>query len=118
MRHPPLTRHFPGRWDPGFNPNNVGVETHKSESSPKSQGGAGVKRGPCFLCRQMGHYWREYPMMECDIGWEVHPTGRAKADRNLPSHCLDHRLVTVLLDTRSSISMIRAHLVPEDRPPL
>lgn len=60
-------------------------------------------------------------MIEFDIGWEVHPTGWAKADHNppltLPVHQGCH-LITALLDTGSSVSMIRAHLVPGDRPPL
>lgn len=39
-------------------------------------------------------------MMECDIGWEVHPTGHAKAARNLSSAMLIHvgqQVVTALL---------------------
>lgn len=57
-------------------------------------------------------------MMECDIGWEVHPMGRAKADHNPPLPFpvrLGRRVVTALLDTGSSVLMIRAHLVPDNR---
>lgn len=60
-------------------------------------------------------------MIECDISWEVHPMGRAKADHHPPFTIpvqLGRRIVTALLDTGSSISMIRAHLVPNNKPTL
>lgn len=45
--------------------------------------------------------------------------GRAKADHNspfsIPVH-LGRRVIMALLNTGSSISMIRAHLVPDNRP--
>lgn len=59
--------------------------------------------------------------MECNIEWEVHSTGQAKADQNPPLTIpvrMGQRVVTSLLDTGSSISMIRAHLVPDNRPTL
>lgn len=58
-------------------------------------------------------------MVECDIHWEVHPTGRDKADQNLPLTIpvqLGRHVVMILLDTGISVSMIRAHLVSKNRP--
>lgn len=56
--------------------------------------------------------------MECEIGWEVHPTGRVHS-RNTPPLTVPIRLgqktITALLDTGSSVSLIRAHLVPTGR---
>lgn len=57
--------------------------------------------------------------MECDIGWEMDPTGQAEASQN-PSLTVPmwtgQKLVMAILDMGSSVSMIQAHLVPDNWP--
>lgn len=59
--------------------------------------------------------------MECDIGWEVHPSGWAQASKHplltIPVR-IGHRVIMALLDTGSSVSMVRSHLVAEGWHPL
>lgn len=57
-------------------------------------------------------------MMECNIGWEVHLVGWAKADHNTTLTLPINLVVTALLHTGSFVLMMRAHLVPNDRPTL
>lgn len=87
----------------------------EGKASPKNPGSGII---PCYLCCQMGHLCHKCPLMERDIGWDVYPTGCARAGWNppltVPIH-IGQRLVMALLNTGSSISMIRALLVPQDR---
>lgn len=65
----------------------------------------------------MGNFCRDFPQMQCDIGWEGHPTGQIHPPL-MASVWLGRRTVTALLDTGSSVSLIRAHLVPQGQPVL
>lgn len=55
-------------------------------------------------------------MMECDMSCEVYPTGLTPTPHPLtiPIH-ISQWVVTALLNTGSLVSMVRAHLVPENR---
>lgn len=67
----------------------------------------------------MGHLRREGPMMECDIGWEVHPPGPVRPNKPPPLTTpvrLGKKFISSLLDTGSSVSLIQTHLVPQDCP--
>lgn len=58
-------------------------------------------------------------MMECDIRWEVHPFDRISANKPPPltvPMLLGQRIVIALLDMRSPVSLVRAHLVPQGKP--
>lgn len=59
--------------------------------------------------------------MECDLGWEVHPSGHLRSGKMPPLTVpirLGHKTVTVFLDTGSSVSLVRAHLIPLTQPVL
>lgn len=66
----------------------------------------------------MGHLQQECPLLQCDIGWEIHLSSHLCPGKTLPLTVLvrlGHKTVTALLDTGSSVSLIRAHLIPQDR---
>lgn len=57
--------------------------------------------------------------MECEIGWEVHPSGQPRPHKprllTVPVK-MGRQTVTALLDTGSSVSLIRAQLFPQTEP--
>lgn len=55
------------------------------------------------------------------IGWEVHPLDHTQMNKPPPLTVpvqLGKKTVTALLDMGSSVSLVRAHLVLQDRPVL
>lgn len=56
-------------------------------------------------------------MMECEIAWEVHPYDHSRLNKPPPMMVpvqLGKRTVTALLNMGSFVSLVRAHLVPQD----
>lgn len=99
----------PWGWDLPLDYGGPVLETSQLEAElPQSQSPL-QGPGPCFACCQMGHQKSDCSMMECNIRWEVHPTGHTKTARNpswtVPA-CFGQWVATVLLDTGSSISMV------------
>lgn len=78
-----------------------------------------TQSGQCYSCGQMGHLCHECPMMECEIGWEVNPLDHTCTNKSplltVPVR-LGKKTITTLLDIGSYVSLVRAHLVPQDRP--
>lgn len=67
----------------------------------------------------MGHLRLECPLMECDLGWEVHTSECLWIGKNLPMMvpiCFGQKTVTTLLDNGSSVSLVRAYMVPPAQP--
>lgn len=57
--------------------------------------------------------------MECDIGWKVHPPSQMKSGKAPPLTIpvrLGLKTLTAMLDTGSSVSLVRAHLIPSSIP--
>lgn len=74
---------------------------------------------PCFSCGQMGHFHHDCTFMEYDL-----TTAMSSRRQGLPRHpppllCkvyLGTRKLTALLDSGSSVSMVRSHLLPAGLP--
>lgn len=117
-----LFLHASGGWGSLLDPGASTADTSCSEAENLRPSNSFQGLKPCFTSGQMGHLKGDCPMMKCDIGWEVHPTGWAKAAKNPPTphHPGPHRqqLVTASLGTGSSVSMIWAYLIPEECPGL
>lgn len=70
--------------------------------------------GPCYTCSQMGHYKHDCPMMECDLSWVAVLAQPQKPRHNLLltiKVLLVKQTLTAFLDSGSSVSMIRSHLL-------
>lgn len=57
--------------------------------------------------------------MECDMGWEIHPPSRIQTGKIPPLTLpikLGQKIITALIDTGSSVSLVRAYLIPASQP--
>lgn len=94
-------------------------EPSEREREPANASSQPFRQEQCYAWGHMGHIRRDCPLMECDISWEVHPSGRVQSDKPPPLTVpvrIGQKTVTALLDTGSTVSLILAHLVPQDQP--
>lgn len=84
--------------------------------------------GPCFRCGQWGHLKRACAMMECDMAqerpkWDEDEVWQAVAAKGCPAAWIldtyfEGHKWPAMLDSGSSISMVKSHLLPEGLPAL
>lgn len=87
---------IPGIWGPHGGHGDIPTQT--PQPGRQSNPGRGAPRRA-----------QDCPLMECEIGWEVYPTDRAKTSQNPPLTIqvrIGQHIVTALLDTGSSVSMV------------
>lgn len=110
LRSPLASPRRPGEWPAARDPGNTGTR--------------GPEPGPCFRCGQWGHWKQECPLMECD--WAGDPAGWDEAwqavgadDRPAPwilDTYFEGTPWPALLDSGSSVSMVRSALLPSQLP--